>query len=189
MTYSIIQPPFTLDFQTMKKKELDGYRDWFMKVIPERIDELRLAVTSTNAFEAWNTNRTPGSLEALGEWFSSKVEIRATTMEENQEIEETLKFPIEIPDHELTNKTFSLAMDVGIYLGEVILKTIPGTKWAQQKGNKKYADYGQMIIEGLDGPAPLNPIRIVVTLAYGISRQKQDGTRLIGLYRYWTKAK
>ena len=35
------------------------------------------------------------------------------------------------------------------------------------------------------GPVPLNPVRIAVTLAYGIADGKFDGRRLCSLYEYW----
>jgi hypothetical protein len=34
MTYPIVQPPFTLDFYTMPKRELADYREWFLDILP-----------------------------------------------------------------------------------------------------------------------------------------------------------
>ncbi len=36
MTYSVIQPRFTLKFREMPKPELKAYFEWFAKVLPER---------------------------------------------------------------------------------------------------------------------------------------------------------
>ena len=41
MSYSIIQPPFTLKFREMSRKELKDYKAWFHEVTPERIAELK----------------------------------------------------------------------------------------------------------------------------------------------------
>jgi len=42
-----------------------------------------------------------------------QVEIRRRTAEEADVIKAALPFPIPVPDKELTNKTFSLAVDIG----------------------------------------------------------------------------
>ena len=68
-------------------------------------------------------------------------------------------------DDQLTSRTFSLAMDIGMYLGCVVLRNVSGTKWKQFLRTSKFADYGQPVIVGF-GSAPLNPVSIVVTNAY-----------------------
>ena len=75
-------------------------------------------------------------------------------------------------------------MDVGMYFGQVVLKNLPGTRWDQVLKNKKDADYGQPVIMGF-GAAPLNPVWILVTTAYGVSRKK--AARLRELYETWAK--
>ena len=129
---------------------------------------------------------TPESLEALGEWFVSQVETRVRTNEEIEEIKSKLTVPIDISSEQLTNRTFSLAMDIGMYFGRVILKNLDGTTWDQPLRNKKFADYGQPVVTG-SGSVPLNPVRIVVMLAYGIADKTRSGGRLRELYDTWTK--
>jgi hypothetical protein len=54
MAYSIIQPPFTLKFEKMSARELNGYRGWFLEAIPSRISELQSAINSSQeGFEGW----------------------------------------------------------------------------------------------------------------------------------------
>jgi hypothetical protein len=188
MAYSIIQPPFTLVFREMTKPELKGYFDWFAEVTPERIAGLEAEVRRAPTHSTWRADFSPESLEALGEWFAGQVETRAKTAEEINEVKSKLTFPIDVPGEQLTNRTFSLAMDIGMYFGQVVLKNIDGTKWEQPLRNEKFADYGQPVIMGL-GSVPLNPVRIVVMLAYGIMRKKQGSGRLRELYDTWAKMK
>jgi hypothetical protein len=188
MTYSIIQPPFTLKFREMPKKDLEAYREWFHAVMPERIAELGAAVRSTPGFQDWEPNLSPDSLDPLGEWFRGQAETRKRTAEELDEIESRLTFPIDLPDEELTNRSFSLGMDIGMYFGQVILKNLAGTRWEQPLRNSKFADYGQPVIMGF-GTVPLNPVRIAVTLAYAYSAKEQSGNRLRALYDVWSKRK
>jgi hypothetical protein len=102
------------------------------------------------------------------------------------EIKSRLTFSIDVPTEELTNRTFSLAMDIGMYFGQVILQNLPGTRWDQPLKNPKFADYGQPVIIGF-GRVPLNPVRIAVTLAYAFAAKEQSGERLHALFDVWSK--
>lgn len=186
MSYLIIQPPFTLKFKEMSKNELKAYREWFHKVTPERIVELAKDVQSTPGFELWEPDMTPESLVALGQWFEGQVQTRCRTLEEIKELKSKITIPIDVPEEDLTNRTFSLAMDIGMYFGQVVLRNLYGTQWEQPLKNKKFIDYGQPVLIGF-GVIMLNPIRIILTTAYGISCRQQNGERLRELYDIWAK--
>jgi hypothetical protein len=186
MAYSIIQPPFTLDFQEMSKQDLEAYGVWFHQVAQERVVELAKEVKRTPGYESWEPTRTRESLDVVGRWFEGQVETRKKSVGELEETRSKLTFPIDIPEEELTNKSFSLAMDLGMYFGQVVLKNLPGTRWDQALKNKSFADYGQPVIMGF-GTVPLNPVRTMVTTAYGISRGKL--ARLPELYDTWARMK
>jgi hypothetical protein len=184
VTYAIIKPPFTLRFREMPKKTLDAYRMWFHEVIPTRLTELTKVIKSTAGYESWEPDLSTNSLDMLGHWFEGQVTTRKKHAEELEEMRERLTFPIEIPEEELTNRSLSLAMDIGMYFAQVILKSLPGTNWAQPLGNKNFADYGQPVLMGF-GTVPLNPVRVIVTTAYAIARG--NPARLRELYNTWAK--
>jgi hypothetical protein len=185
MIYPIIQPPFTLVFREMSKKELHDYNEWFHKMRPERIAVMTSAIKSTPGYETWEPDCSPESLEPLGEWFRSQIETRPRTSGEIDEIQKRSKTPINVPGEELTNKTFSLAMDIGMYLSEVFLKKHPALEWCQPLRNKKAVDYGQPVLTGF-GAAPFNPVRMTVTLAYGLASQAKTGKSLREIYNIWS---
>jgi hypothetical protein len=184
MTYSILQPPFTLQFRDMSKKELAAYAAWFHGVTPDRISELAKAVHSSPGHEDWKPSATPESLDELGRWFEGQVETRRRAAEEVAATRAKLAFPIDVPGEQLTDRTFSLAIDLGMYFAQVILNNLPGTRWDQPFGSKKFADYGQPVIMGF-GAVPLNPVRVMVTTAYGIAGKKP--ARLRELYDTWAR--
>jgi|SRR5271166_559675 len=186
MAYNSVQPPFTLKLRDMPKKELNRYFLWFMDVIPQRMKELVGAVKQTPGFETWQADYTPTSLDRLGDWFACQVETRSRTQEELQAIKDRLAFQVDISGQELTNGTFSLAMDVGMYFSQVLLKNYPGLRWEQPLNDKKFADYGQPVLIGFSN-APLNPVRIAIVLARSIANKKQTGSRLRELYNVWSK--
>jgi hypothetical protein len=185
MTYATIQPPFTLNFTEMSKKELKDYFAWFQNILPQRVGELTNAVKQTPGFETWEADLTPASLDRLGEWFAMQVETRLRTEYDIQEIKDRSSIPIEIPIEELTNRTFSLAMDVGAYCSQVFLINYPTLRWDQQFGSKEDVDFGQPVLVGF-GPVTFNPVRVVVTLAYGVVSKAKSGASLRGIYDVWS---
>jgi hypothetical protein len=184
MAYAIIQPPFTLRFREMSPQELTAYNDWFHSVVEDRVAILEREVRATPALAGWAADRSPASIDALGPWFASQVETRPRTASEKDAVLSTAPW-VSVPDHELTNRTFSLAYDVGIYFGLCVLAARPAAAWDQPLDNKKFADYGQPVVTGL-GPVPLNPIRIAVTFAYGIAGGQKQGAGLRQLFDTWS---
>jgi hypothetical protein len=170
----------------MSKKELKAYFDWFLGQIEKRIVELENEVKRMPNFSTWKADLSSTSLGVLGAWLMSNVETRSRTADEIAEIRARLSFPIEIPIQELTDKTFSIAFDCGIYFAEVLKCQHPYLKWGQLLNSKTFSDYGQPLLIGT-GAVPLNPIRILITLAYGMAGKKQDEKRLLSLYDIWSK--
>lgn len=189
MTYPTIQPPFTLDFPRMSKSELADYREWFLDILPARIRILEEAVYTTQGFERWRADETPESLNALGEWFTSQVETRTCTSEELMQLQEQTPpqfrniLPTEIWD--LTNRTYSLTMDGGMYLGQLMLRTHPtGLRWDQDLRDKRDANYGQILIVGT-GVVSMNTVGFFVGMAKSFMRKtvKRD---LRAVYDIWS---
>ena len=186
MNYTTIKPPFTLNFREMPKKELREYFDWFQGSLLSRLDILQKAVQETSGFADWQADLTPDSLVELGDWFATQVESRTRTPEEMQAIENRQSHSIGLPREELTDRTFSLAMDIGMYLSQVFLKNNLALRWEQPLGNKKDVDFGQPVLIGF-GAAPFNPVRMLVTHSYGIAGKSSSVKSLGALYTIWSK--
>ena len=185
--HSVIEPPFSsLIFWEMPKKELKDYNRWFHDVLPRRIDELTLAVTSSPGFEDWSPNYAPDSLQSLGNWFATQVKTRQHTPDEMSKIPPHVREWV--TEGELTDRTISLAMDIAMYLGQVLLRNNPSLKWDQILKSRKFIDYGQPVVVGFADKIPLNPVRIVTTVAYGIAKKTKDGTALLKTYDSCEKA-
>jgi hypothetical protein len=189
MTYPIIQPPFTLDFPRMSKRELADYREWFLDILPERIRVLENAVRTTPGFERWRADETPGSLDTLGEWLTTQVETRACTpeklMQEWEEMPPQFKGILPIESWDLTNRTYSLAMDGGMYFGQVMLRTHPERlQWGQDLRDRRSIDYGQVLIVGT-GVVSMNTVGFVVGVAKSLVR-KTTKKNLRALYDVWS---
>ena len=186
MTYTMAEPPFSVGFPSMTKQQLKEFFVWFQDVIPERLDVLIKAVHETPGFESWDPDFSPESLDGLGNWFAGEVETRQRSADEMAAIESTLKFPIEISTDELTLRTFSIALDIGIYLSQVFMKNYPNLEWFVDLRNKRHADYGRPALKGFR-VCQFNPVRVAIVIAYGLADKSKDGSRLRDLYEVWRK--
>ena len=73
-----------------------------------------------------------------------------------------------------------------MYLSQVFLRNHPSLRWEQPLGTKRYVDYGQPVLTGF-GTEPLNPVRIMVTLARIFTDKQRTGERLRELYDIWAR--
>jgi hypothetical protein len=174
-----------MKFREMSNDELEGYKTWFMTAIPERVAELQGAIDSQEDQTDLILDYNPSSIRELGPWLFREVEIRPRTAEEIDRIKGRSVFDIGFSSEELTNRTFSLAVDVGMYFGETLARQHPNLEWHQPLGDRKFVDFGQMALLGF-GRLVLNPVRITVTLCYGVASGKHKETRLEELYEYWS---
>ncbi len=187
MKYSIIQPPFTLDFRNMDKVEAKNYFNWFMDQMPIRIHELEFAVQSVASYENWRADFTLESLEKLGQFFYEHIEIRRRTEKEVEAI--YIRAPdwfrnVDVEDWELTNRSFSLAIDIGMYLSQVFERNLVGLEWILVKKPKSDISYQQPVLKGT-GKLVFNPVHITTILAYGFAKQNKSPERLRGIYDNW----
>lgn len=184
MIYNPLQPAFTRPIKEMSKSELKKYFEWFLTTLPQRVYALAGAVRSSPGFETWQADETPESLGALGAWFEAQVKTRTMTSAERNDIVAKGSFPVEIPSDELTEHSLSVAMDVGMYFSQTLIKNYPSLRWQQPLNNKNFVDYGQPVLSGF-GPVALNPVRTMIVLSYGLADKSQTGHRLRELYDYW----
>lgn len=186
MSYEIICPPFTLKFDEMSKKELREYFDWYVKITPVRMTVLSGFVKDDPDFKEWTPDLTPSSLDDLGQWLCRNVDQEKRTKEDIENIKSQLKFPIEFPETDLTIKSYSICIDVGMYICQVFLKNNQSLQLLQEFGSKNYIDYGKPVV-GNFGIKRFEPIRMITVLAYGILDGEKTGDDLRKLYNIWER--
>jgi hypothetical protein len=189
--YSVVRPPFEKDFREMEPDELKAYFDWFLGLISERVQELADEVRRAPGFEDWTPDCSPESLGPLGQWFASHVERRPTSPQEMAQMREGLRGELPesiLPTEQLTDRTYSLAFDVGTYLSQVFIKNCPGASWQQIREDKEMNDYGQPVLVGM-GPLPCSPLLLATVLAHGLAKKTKKPGRLREVYEVWAKNK
>jgi hypothetical protein len=160
---------------------------WFLEHIPSRINILTQAVRSSPDYAGWINDFTPTTLDGLGQWFYEHVETRMRTEDEINGIyaHSPGRFRnIEIPKYELTNQTFSLAIDVGMYLSWVMEKNVPGLHWKLITRSTNNVYYQQPVLVGRS-KLVFCPIHLIVTYAYGVSDHSKGPEVLREIYETW----
>ncbi len=187
--YTIANPPTSFDFPSLRKKDLDLYYSWFMASMDERITGLSTIVRSTVGFENWSPDYSPDSLKALGKWFQVQIETRRRTTDEINAIYDNSPDwfrAVDVEANELTNKTFSIAMDVGMYFGQVVIRSCTGARWCQHAtGTKRDVNFGHVVIRTPTCKVELNPVQLMIVLAYSWAANEHDADRLSHLYYIW----
>ena len=174
--------PIDYDFQSKTKEELKLYAKWFEENKESRLQELIKAVKTTKGYENWEADYSPESLKMLGKWFEENVETEKLSEEEYKEKRAAVPDYIEIQDWDITIKTRSLAVDIGIYFGEVFIKNHEGLKWEQYFSRSKYhMDKGHMVIKGF-GKGLLNSIWSLYITAKRLARKEETGEAVYEFY-------
>jgi len=186
MIYTTLQLPFKVDFDTMSKKDFISYGQWFHSVMPDRIDELRIAVNSTPNFEDWKPDFSPDSLVQLGVWLKRVACNRKLTEEELDKLRVNLPSYITPKDEDLSFQTISLSVDIGMYFGEVMRKNVAGLRWDQIFGSRKFARFGRPVIAGV-GKIVLDPVIVVANVASALIDGRNSPQLLRELFDRWSK--
>lgn len=175
------------DASRASKKELKEHFNAFLRFIPERVKELAALVNQSAGFERWKPDCTAESLEHLGDWLESQIDTRPRSQDELERIRSASEFPVEVSGRALTKHSLSLAMDVGIYLSEVLVCNHRCLKWELPLGSKRFIDYGKPVLSGFNGSATMNPTHVATVFAIQLRRGKQAGKHLKHLYYTWSQ--
>lgn len=155
MSYSKIEFPVPLldiSLQRLSEKELNKIHEWFIEIIPERIDQLELIVNQTlEGKKVWKADFTEKSISILDEWFLKQIVMKKYTPSEIDEIRREKKLPSEIilSEWTLDEKTESICIDVAMYLGEMLRKNNTNIQWSINKKTKswRHSNSGFSILE------------------------------------------
>jgi hypothetical protein len=176
-------PPLDKPLDRATTAELRTYAEWFIGAIPGRLTQLASAVNSSNGDLTWQADRSETSLDELGRWLCRHVETRVKTSAEREHAQALLSRFGEPSATELTDRTVSLSLDVGMYFGEVLLAQRPGLVWTQEVTSRRSVDYGHMVIRVAD--VPLNPVRVALNIAYSVAKGADASAKLRSVYSHW----
>lgn len=192
MEYEMLVLPIKKPFRSLNNDEAHVYFNWFMQRIPPRRTVLENAVRTSGNLDhhLWEANLTINSLDFLGRWFSENAELYTYSDNEKAEIFGDLdarKKAVVMTDTTLTESTFSIATDVGMYLGEVLRTNLVGIKWKLLTRPRKHIDFHQPILEGFQPGYTCNPVAISIALASKYAWGSAEPADLINKFYSWKK--
>lgn len=174
-------------FFELTARQAKEYFKWYTGEIPHRLallwNYIQLDCPEIKPFDY-----SPESLILLWEWYEPKIQQVAMTTEEIES--RVKKFPkyLESEIHKnaikFTDEALSLALDISIYLGEVIVKNYPHLRWSYRTKPKREITVYRPVIDGLNYKMTLEPSRVVFVLMLK-SSEEQNRNRLYDLYRHW----
>ena len=178
---------FPTDF-LLGKYELKGvkaYGDKFMLTKQERMMSLINRVSQELNVNKKELNYSENSLNHITKWLKSHITKRKLSKAEYKTKIKDIPDYIEVNDWDFDQNTISNIIDVGTYLGEVMIQNHKNKnlKWTQFLGSRKNVDFGHMIIK-LD-KLEMNPVDLVYVFCLKAvdGRDEEDG--LLGYYKIW----
>ncbi len=183
--YKIIVLPFDKKINDLTEREAKDFFNWFLNITPKRLNILKETIRKYDKRIAVKLNYSPNSLLYLGTWFSKNVKARKRTKQEIKREQATLvQFPgVKAEDWTLTEETFSLCFDVGIYFASIFLKRFKTIEWTYITKQKNNIDRNWPLLRGFR--VNMNPIQLIITSIYGILDGTYDTKHLRKLYSIW----
>lgn len=174
-------------FFELTARQAKEYFNWYMEQIPNRItllwEYMKQECPETEPFDY-----SPESLIPLWEWYETQIQQVPMTA---KEIESRVKiFPkyleseIRKNTNKFTDETLSLALDMSIYLGEIVVKNHPHLCWNYRTRPKREFSVYRPVIDGLNNKMTFEPSQVLFVLMLKSSKE-QDKMRLYHLYRHW----
>lgn len=174
-------------FFELTPKQAKEYFLWYKSEIPNRI-ALLWEYMKQERPEMEPFDYSPESLIPLWEWYETKIEQVPMTAKEIESrvriFPKYLESEIRKNTKKFTDKTLSLALDISIYLGEVVVKNHPHLRWNYRTRPKREVSVYRPVIDGLNYKMTFEPTRIVFVQMLK-SVEKQNINHLYHIYCHW----
>ena len=176
-------------FFELTPKQAKEYFLWYTSEIPNRIALLWEYIKQERP-EAEPFDYSPESLIPLWEWYETKIEQVPMTAKEIESrvriFPKYLESEIRKNTKKFTDETLSLALDISIYLGEVVVKNHPHLRWNYRTRPKREISVYRPVIDGLNYKMTLDSSRIVFVQML-TSVKEQNKNHLYVIYRHWER--
>ena len=178
---------FPTDF-LLGKYELKGVKNYgkkFMLTKQERMNSLIKKVSQELKVSEEELDFSEYSLNRITEWLKNHVSIRKLTKAEYELKKKNIPDYVEVLDWDFDRSTISNIIDVGTYLGEVMIQSHKkeNLNWTQFLGSRRFVNFGHMVIKL--GKLKMDPINLTYVFCLKVvdGRDKEDG--LFGIYKIW----
>ena len=178
---------FPTDF-LLGKYELKGVKNYgkkFMLTKQERMMSLINRVSQELNVNKKELNYSENSLNHITKWLKNHITKRKLSKAEYKTKIKDIPDYIEVNDWDFDQNTISNIIDVGTYLGEVMIQNhkSKNLNWTQFLDSRRFVNFGHMVIK-LD-KLEMNPINLTYVFCLKVvdGRDKEDG--LLSIYKIW----
>jgi hypothetical protein len=130
--YEIYRPLVAGRPNDMARADARAEYDYIMASRTERHAQLQQLFQNNGVV----CGETDVAVQGINDWFVASVEAD--------------------PDHagRLKTEWYSVAMDLGLFLGDIIVNSVPGLHWQLFAGGKRDASYQHHVVMGFNSPNP-----------------------------------
>lgn len=148
--YDLLIPPLGLDFRSMTPKQAEENFNWFMSIIPERINYFQNRCSNDLGISMDALNFSAESLLPVWRWFLKTAKMEKTPQEELDKMKEGAKIFGEsfINWEQFTVTTKLIMRDIGIYVGQCFILNYSNLSWSYKTKPKTSVTVNQPIIAG-----------------------------------------
>ena len=174
------------DFKQGKSKNqniIKPYKQWFFDNLENRINNLEKYIRTFVGFNNFQLDYSPKTLTELEVWLETSIKSEMMPEDEYTQLRNLFPMEIDIEKWTLTELSYSILYDVGMYFGEIMIHNYPNLKWTQYISTSKInVDVGHMVIQTKYKNCPMNPIWLVRIIGYKLIENKKEDRLLVRLF-------
>lgn len=171
-------------FKQVKNKDIiKTYEIWFFENKDYRIKTLENYIRTFAGFESLQMDFSINSLSEIEKWLETNIKTEPISEDEFERLRSIYPPEIGIEKWDLTDVSYSILYDVGVYFGELVIHHFPNLKWMQYiSASKLNVNLGHMVIQTKYKNCPMNPIWLIRILGFKLIEKKGNGNLLIELF-------
>lgn len=188
MIYKIMEPPFgSKGYQDMTEQEAKIHFDWYIKMIPKRLDMLKNAYKLKNQEDIFDFSSE--SLVPLWSWYLDNVNILPKSTDEyKREVQNMPDYmKINVPKEKVEIGWIQISLDIGIYFSECLLNHSPKLRWGFVTEPKGLNSVNRPVIMGFINDMDFDHTNIMSVATSKISRKASTDDALFQLFDIWLK--
>ena len=191
--YSILVPPFQLDYDSWSKKKTDQYLHWFVANAPERAVYLLKWLSLDCGHEE---TISPDVLLPVRTWFLNAARYEPMPLREREAQRAAFEHFGErfLSKERLDTLSEYILRDIGMLVGHIFVSNHSALFWGVDDKPKRYIFRNRPVVKGfLDlhygkpFAAVFEPVHMVEVQCAKILDGTAKGTDLMNLYQHWAQ--
>lgn len=191
--YEIVRLPFSQPIEELSRKEARLFFYWFLEHRQERLQQLQNAIDSGRTFP-FVLDFDPGKLDLLGVW----LDRHTTTEPLSEELREKyrgqigqLNSPLSsladklVSQPHMSEETYSLSFDLGIYFGEMLLRLFPTSEWIFPRRSPSDVAYNYPALRAGSSKRYCSPSLIARVIGSISAERRESYKELPRIFQVW----